>query len=153
MHTALPLTDHREFQFSVSRANGGVVSCVSSMGNTVVRMDRSNEQEVPLGASLLRTFLEKLSADSRVADRLPKARRDFGDALLEQEKFATLRTLRMRKGFSQKELAELIGTSQAAISEYENSKRSLSEENIRALTKALGVDFNTLMDALDNSRA
>jgi transcriptional regulator with XRE-family HTH domain len=71
------------------------------------------------------------------------------DCIAHDEKL-TLRTLRLSKGLSQKELSTKLGTSQAAVSEYESRQRKPAEDMIRSLSESLEVDFNTLMEALAN---
>ena len=60
----------------------------------------------------------------------------------------TIRTLRLRKGWSQARLAEEIGTSQSHIARIERGTENLAIETCRRLTGALDVDMNTLNDAL-----
>jgi len=60
----------------------------------------------------------------------------------------TIRSLRLRKGWSQARLAEEIGTSQSHIARIERGTENLAIETCRRLTEALGVDMNTLNDAL-----
>lgn len=150
MHSALPDTDIREYQFHLDRVNGGRVSCVSSAASSIVRLDRSQERPVPKGAELLDTFLESFIARPDIARHAPSARRELAKNYEHGGAPKTLRMLRLSKGLSQKELAALLGTSQAAVSEYEARSRKPAEDMIRSLSKSLGVDFNTLMDALAN---
>ncbi len=50
-----------------------------------------------------------------------------------------VRALRLKKGISQEELAELSGLHRTYISSVELGKRNVSLRNIHALAKALGV--------------
>lgn len=65
----------------------------------------------------------------------------------------TIRTLRLRKGWSQARLAEEIGTSQSHIARIERGTENLAIDTCRRLTRALGVDMNTLNDALHRQEA
>ena len=150
MHSALPATDHPEYQYHVVRGDGGRVSCVASRSTSVVRLDRSQERPVPKGAQLLDTFLDSFESLDAVAEHLPEARKQFGEEKVAGGAPPSLRVLRLQRGLSQSDLAKSLGTSQAAISEYECRRRKPHEDQIRGLAAALKVDFNTLMDALSN---
>lgn len=150
MHSALPDTDMLEYQFNLQRGNGGRVSCVSSTASSVVRLDRSQERPVPQGAELLDSFLESFLARPEIAQHMPAARCELAQNYAEGGAPLTLRALRLGKGFSQKEFAVALGTSQAAVSEYESRHRKPAEDMIRSLARVLEVDFNTLMEALAN---
>jgi len=56
-----------------------------------------------------------------------------------------VRELRMKKGLSQEELAELSGLHRTYISSLELGKRNVSLINIHALAKALGVTPDKLL--------
>lgn len=75
------------------------------------------------------------------------ARRDMGGQLAEAGNFS-LRTLRLKAGLSQRELAERIGTSQPNVARLEKAPGDPTLGTLRRLADALGVDFNTLIRAL-----
>lgn len=150
MSTASQNTDPLGYQFQVIRPHGGRVAGICSHGSSVIRLDRSQERPVPAGAELLDTFLDRFEARPDVAAELPAARKEMAAELEAAGSPVTLKILRQRQGLSQTELATIIGTSQAAVSEYENRQRKPAEDMIRALADALQVDFNTLMQALAN---
>ena len=52
---------------------------------------------------------------------------------------------RIQKGYSQQELADLIGVQKMTISNYENEKREPDVEMVKAICKALGVSLNRFM--------
>lgn len=57
-----------------------------------------------------------------------------------------IKEIRIKKGLTLQELAELSGLSHSVISKYENNKiQNISTKNIERLSKALGVDSNYLM--------
>lgn len=60
----------------------------------------------------------------------------------------TVRTLRMRKGLSQQQLAAVIGTSQPHIARIERGVDNLNIDTCRRLARALDVDLNALDAAL-----
>jgi transcriptional regulator with XRE-family HTH domain len=60
----------------------------------------------------------------------------------------TVRTLRLRRGWSQVRLAEELGTSQSHIARIERGTENLAIETCRKLAHALEIDLNTLDQAL-----
>lgn len=60
----------------------------------------------------------------------------------------TVRTLRLRKGWSQARLAAELGTSQSHIARIERGTENLTIETCRKLSRALRIDLNTLDRAL-----
>lgn len=60
----------------------------------------------------------------------------------------TVRTLRLRKGWSQTQLAEAIGTSQSHVARIERGRENLAIQTCRRLSDVLGIDMNTLDRAL-----
>ncbi|MBN8714275.1 MAG: helix-turn-helix transcriptional regulator [Xanthomonadales bacterium] len=60
----------------------------------------------------------------------------------------TLRTLRMRKGLSQLQLATAIGTSQPHIARIEGGADNLNIDTCRRIASVLEVDMNSLDQAL-----
>ncbi|WP_293652901.1 helix-turn-helix domain-containing protein [Thiolapillus sp.] len=65
----------------------------------------------------------------------------------------TVRTLRLRKGWSQARLAEALATSQPHIARIERGRENLTIETCRKLTRALEIDLNTLDQALKRQEA
>ena len=65
----------------------------------------------------------------------------------------TVRTLRLRKGWSQNRLAEALGTSQSHVARIERGTENLALETCRKLCDALGVDMNALDLALRRQEA
>ncbi len=60
----------------------------------------------------------------------------------------TVRTMRLRKGWSQAHLAKELATSQSHIARIERGTENLTIETCRKLARALGIDLNTLDQAL-----
>jgi len=65
----------------------------------------------------------------------------------------TVRTLRLRKGWSQMQLAKVLGTSQSHVACIERGTENLTIETCRRLCGALGIDLNTLDQALRRQEA
>lgn len=64
-----------------------------------------------------------------------------------------LRLLRMRKGWSQLQLAEKAGLSNEAISHWEHGDNAPRMENAEKLADALGVTITELYQAIRKSQA
>ena len=65
----------------------------------------------------------------------------------------TVRTLRLRKGWSQSQLAEAISSSQSHVARIERGTENLAVQTCRRLCKALDIDMNTLDQALRRQEA
>ncbi len=65
----------------------------------------------------------------------------------------TVRALRLRKGWSQARLAEALATSQPHVARIERGTENLTIETCRKLARALGIDLNTLDQALKRQEA
>jgi ribosome-binding protein aMBF1 (putative translation factor) len=65
----------------------------------------------------------------------------------------TVRTLRLRMGWSQTRLADALGTSQSHIARIERGTENLTIETCRKLASALAIDLNTLDQALKRQEA
>lgn len=59
-----------------------------------------------------------------------------------------LKELRKKIGLSQKELADLVGTSQSAICNYENGNRKLNIETAQKIAIALEISLDELWNGI-----
>ena len=64
-----------------------------------------------------------------------------------------MRTLRLRKGWSQSRLAKALETSQSHVARIERGTENLTIETCRKISKALEIDMNTLDQALKRQEA
>lgn len=145
------LHDTVEFEFDKRRPGGGRVICTGGVESSVIHLDQSQAQAVPAGAQLLCDFLDEFQADSEIAQILPDVRREIARERFEAGAKATIKQLRLAAGLSQGEFALAVGTSQSMISLIESRRQEPGERTIRKMAAALGVDFNSLMDALANA--
>jgi len=90
-------------------------------------------------------YIADREQDPRKAAALARARQRLAD---KTGGAVDLRTLRLRAGFSQKKLGDLVATSQARIARIEGGQEDPSMGFARRLANALGVDMNTLSEAL-----
>lgn len=94
----------------------------------------------------------ELEADPQNASELAVAGSWAADLLYPGEK-DTLRTARLRKGLSQKQLAVMIGTSQPHIANLEKSGNDVMLSTAQKLCAALDIDFGRLPEMIDRQRA
>lgn len=79
--------------------------------------------------------------------RLAEARKWVADKL-GVDGHVTLRMLRLRRNLSQKQLADLLNTSQPHIARIEAGKDNIHLDTMRKLARALDVDANTIDTAI-----
>jgi transcriptional regulator with XRE-family HTH domain len=63
-----------------------------------------------------------------------------------------LKTLRLKKGLTQGELAKLTGLTRSAIGMYESGNREPKYEVLELLADFFNVDMNTLLDKNENEQ-
>lgn len=80
-------------------------------------------------------------------EALEEGRRWVADTFYGDER-DTVRTLRLRKGWSQTRLAKVLGTSQSHVARIEKGTENLMIDTCRKLARALDIDLNTLDRAL-----
>lgn len=122
-----------------------------SEGTKVIHLEVIEGQicePLPAGAMLLDDFLDAFDLQDDVKRHLKAARVEVGAKLSRTADGATIRSLRLGLGMSQRDLAEQIGTTQSRVSRIESRRERPAEDTIRKLRSALQIDFNTLMDAL-----
>lgn len=94
----------------------------------------------------------ELEADPRNKAELEAAGNWAADFLYPGEE-STLRTARLRKGLSQKQLAAMIGTSQPHVANLEKSGNDIMLSTAQKLCEALDIDFGRLPAMIDRQRA
>ncbi|PYD13576.1 hypothetical protein DND58_14290 [Pseudomonas syringae pv. pisi] len=97
-------------------------------------------------------LLAELEADPRNAQDMADAGAWASDFLYPGEA-ETLRTARLRKGLSQKQLASLIGTSQPHIANLEKSGNDVMLSTAVKLCAALDIEFGCLPGMIDRQRS
>jgi DNA-binding XRE family transcriptional regulator len=105
------------------------------------------EAPIPPGYKTIDEIVAKFERDPAMQEELLNARRWVADTVL-AGKPVTMRTLRLRKGLSQAQLAEAIGTQQPHVARIEGGQADLRLETCRRIAEVLGVDLNTLDQAL-----
>ena len=110
------------------------------------------QTKVPPKHSSIGDLVTRWEQDNERRTRLEEARQWFADTFHAGEK-DTIRTMRLRKGMSQAQLAEKIGTSQSHIARIERGTENVHIETCRRLCEALQIDMNTLDHALRQQEA
>lgn len=106
-----------------------------------------SSSSVPAKHTTIDTLIARWNKSEVHQKQLQDARRWVADTFHADEG-DTVRTLRLRKGWSQTRLAEEIITSQSHIARIERGTENIAIETCRRLAVALEVDMNTLNDAL-----
>ncbi len=88
----------------------------------------------------LRNAITSLLSE-KTKSSVPRRKETFPDI----DPGSALKEARIRKGLSQKEVAEQVGVSQVYISQMETQKRVIGEEIARQLGKALNVDHRIFL--------
>ena len=63
-----------------------------------------------------------------------------------------IKSARIEKGYTQEELAELVGVKKSAVAKWENGRVSeIKRSNLNKLSKALNINPNSLLDEVENN--
>jgi len=111
------------------------------------RVPAPAEVPIPPGYTTIDEIVARFERDPAMKEELRDARRWVADTVL-AGKPVTLRTLRLRKGLSQAQLATAIGTQQPHIARIENGNSDLRLDTCRRIAQVLDIDLNTLNQAL-----
>lgn len=93
-------------------------------------------------------LLTELDSDPESAAEMSNARRWIQEAYYAEEG-DTLRSARLRKGYSQKQLAAILETSQPHIANIENGKNNLLLSTAIKLCEVLDVDLRALPEMIE----
>lgn len=103
---------------------------LTTIATVLLKLENNRESALDKATKEIEFDSLKLSDDER--------RKQFG---------ARLRKIRQLLGLTQAELAEKIGMSKQAITLYETGRREASYKNLVALSRALNVTTDWLLDA------
>jgi ribosome-binding protein aMBF1 (putative translation factor) len=115
----------------------------------VIRIEQFTQPEVetPAKHTAIGDLVAEWNQDETRRAAMEEARR-WAAQTLHGHEGDTVRTLRLRKGWSQTQLAEVLGTSQSHVARIERGTENISIDTCRRLSVALDVDMNTLDEAL-----
>jgi len=92
----------------------------------------------------VRRAVERRDPASKRSAALERARQRLGGSLRKAEG-ETLTSLRLSKGLSQTQLAEMIGHRQPYIARLEKKRQDLRSSTVSKLAKALGVSSDVII--------
>lgn len=130
--------------------HGAVAEATSKASQCVVfRFDdhATHGVETPPNHVAVGDMVAKWEKDEKRRKAIEEARGWVADTF-HAEDGDTVRTLRLRKGWSQIQLAKELGTSQSHVARIERGTENLVIETCRRLCGVLGIDMNTLDQAL-----
>ena len=102
--------------------------------------------KTPAKHQSIEDLMAELNADATFRDEIEKARTWVADEFYAEDG-ETIRAQRLRRGWSQTQLAEKLGTRQSHVARIERGSENVQISTCRKLCKAFGIDMNTL-DAL-----
>jgi ribosome-binding protein aMBF1 (putative translation factor) len=139
---------------SFDKAVGQVVETTSRTRCQVFSFEAyaAPQPSVPPRHTTISQLVEEWEGDGQGRSALEAGRRWVADTLYGEDG-ATVRTLRLRKGWSQTRLAEALRTSQSHVARIERGTENLTIETCRKLAKALDIDLNALDLALRRQKA
>lgn len=63
-----------------------------------------------------------------------------------------IKAARLKKGYTQEELADMVGVKKSAVAKWENGRVSeIKRSNLNMLSKALNIDPNSLLDDIEKN--
>jgi ribosome-binding protein aMBF1 (putative translation factor) len=94
------------------------------------------------------SFMERREKNPARAQGLADARASLADALYPDDG-ATLKTMRLKAGFTQIQFAAALETSQPHVARIESGRQEPNLSTLRKLTRVLGVSLDDLISAID----
>ncbi|SDF72095.1 Helix-turn-helix domain-containing protein [Onishia taeanensis] len=105
----------------------------------------------PAGYTAIEDVVAKSESNPRKKAALARARAKLAGKL-QGDEGDTIRTVRLRLGWSQAKLADLLGSSQSHVARIERGSENVAWETMKKLCKALQVDMNTMDEMLTRQR-
>lgn len=110
------------------------------------------QSQTPARYTSIRELMGQWEQDKGKRIALEEGRRWIADTFYGEDG-DTVRTLRLKNGWSQTRLAEALGTSQSHVARIERGTENLTIETCRKLAMALGIDLNMLDQVLRRQEA
>lgn len=142
-----PLTKTSEKPVPVHGAVSEATSKVSKCVVFIFDDHTTRGVETPLDHVAVGEMVAKWEQDDTRRKEIEEARSWVADAF-HADDGDTVRTLRLRKGWSQAQLAKALGTSQSHVARIERGTENLAIETCRRLCGVLGIDMNALDQSL-----
>ncbi|WP_051234211.1 helix-turn-helix domain-containing protein [Halomonas halocynthiae] len=119
-----------DFEYHLDSKRAQAPGCATSIQDVVANSEKNPRKKAALER-----------ARARIADQVS---RGDGD---------TVKSLRLRKGWSQTTLSTLLGTSQSHVARIERGSENVTWETMRKLCDTLDVDMNTIDTMLQRQRS
>lgn len=152
-----PTTQRLEESFRLTKASESVAYVATSapavttapLRAKVLEFPGNAPAEAPIssGYKTIDQVIAEFERDPVAKEELRRGRQWVAETVLAGQP-QSLRVLRLRKGMSQAQLAEAIGTQQPHIARIERGQADVRLETCRRIAQVLGVDLNTLDQAL-----
>lgn len=120
--------------------------------NNVIRLPEPAQPEISDSYLTVDDFVQKFEDDEILRPELETARHWVADTFYGDDG-DTIRTIRLRKGWSQTTLANELGTSQSHVARIEKGTENIHIQTCRRLCSALSIDMNTVDEYLRRQEA
>jgi DNA-binding XRE family transcriptional regulator len=131
------MTQITRFRFESWPSTQPSVSVIANEAQPVEVEIATENLNVPVRAVSVRNRLAVLEADPRRAKLLQEARRSLsGSGVIEKN---SLKQLRLSRGYSQEQLAKLMGSTQAQVAKLEAGRPDVRLSTVVKIAAALGV--------------
>lgn len=116
----------------------------------VFSFDRYANQEphAPLGFMSIDDLAKKWEKDDKRKSELESARKWIANEVIADEE--TIKSYRLKNGWSQVKLADMLNTSQSHVARIEKGTENLTIQTCRKLCHVLNIDMNKLDVLLGN---
>ena len=108
----------------------------------------ANRQPAPAGYKKIGQLVARAELDPERKAAIADARRWLAEKYHNDDGGKTIRALRLERGLSQQQLAQLLATSQPYVARIESGRANVTIVTCRKLSEALEVDINTIDSAL-----
>jgi len=102
------------------------------------------------GKSISSLIAKRKASSPEAATSLANARKKLAGTL-EENQGQSLKAYRLRKGLSQKELADLMDTQQSYIARIEKNATELRSKTILKLARALDITCDEVIEAVESN--
>ena len=133
---------------TTSRSVTGLPEPTTRSTPNVVRFPEPPAPDVPEGYTSINSLAEKFARTEKGREALKHGRKWVADQFYADDGI-TIKTLRLRKGWSQVDLADYLETSQSHVSRLEKGGEDVRFSTLKKLCAALEQDMNTISAAID----
>lgn len=121
------------------------------VGYQVSRTPIKSKSPLGKGKSISALIAKRKASSPGAASSLVEARKRLA-GMLPENQTASLKSLRLKKGLSQSDLALLMDTQQSYIAKIEKNGSDLRATTISKLAKVLGVTCDQVIEAIESDQ-